>query len=98
MAANIPRWEMNLTVPQCYSATREMTPKQHSELPSDLQGAGPMEVILLAFAVKASGSSVFAKGITLVWENLHSLLPEGPHLSTLTLGRVKMNPFPKLMI
>lgn len=83
MVTKLPH-QLNLIVPRCDSALVEMTPKQPTELPSDPQGAGPLGGIILALLVKAPGSSVVSKEVTLVWKTLHSLLPEGPLLCTTT--------------
>lgn len=85
MATKLPH-QLHLTVPPCHRALVEMAPKQPTELPSDPRGAGPLGGIILALVVKAPGSSVFSKEVTLVWETLLSLLPEGALLCTITGG------------
>lgn len=96
MATKLPYWEPHLIVPQCHSAPVEMTPKQPAELPSDPQGAGPLEGIILAVVVMAPGSSMFSKEVTLVWEILHSLLSEGPLLCTITPRESENEPISKM--
>lgn len=96
MATKLPHWELHLTVPQCHSAPVEMTPKQPAELPSDPQSAGPLGGIILALVAKAPGSSMFSKEMTLVWETLHSLLPEGPLLCMITPGESENEPISKM--
>lgn len=74
----------------------KIIPKQHSESPSDLQGAGLLGIVIPALVMKVSGPSVLGSNFSL--ENLTWLLPERLALSTLGFGKSENEPISKIMI
>lgn len=83
VATQLPHRELRLPVPPCHSA-RWKGLEPPSELPSGLRG-DPWRYDSCLGGEGLRPLSI-SKGVTLVRETFHSLLPGGPLLSALSLG------------